>query len=82
MLTKAICNRKISFFFVKQVNSIITRKEDSVHLALKRLNTEVEFLSSVAHPSQAEKKQCYVMEPFEAKKPTESDIDADSLGYG
>lgn len=82
MLTKAICNRKFSFFFVKQVTSIITRKEDSVHLALKKLNTEVEFLASVAYPSQAEKKQCYVMEPLEAKKPIESDIDADSVGYG
>lgn len=49
--------------FVSQINSIITRKEDSVYLALKRLNTEVEFLESIAHPSQAEKKQCYVMEP-------------------
>lgn len=58
-------------FFVKQVNSIFTRKEDSVYLAVKRLNTEVEFLASIAHPSQAEKKQCYVMEPLEAKKPVE-----------
>lgn len=53
-----------------------------MHLALKKINTEVEFLASVAHPSQAEKKQCYVMEPLEAKKPLESDIEADSLGYG
>lgn len=58
-------------FFVKQVNSIFTRKEVSVYLAVKRLNTEVEFLASIAHPSQAEKKQCYVMEPLEAKKPVE-----------
>lgn len=64
--------------FVNQVNSIITRKEDSVCLALKRLNTEVEFLAFTAHPSQAEKKQCYVMEPLEAKKPIES-INAVSL---
>lgn len=53
-----------------------------MHLALKKLNTEVEFLASVAYPSQAEKKQRYVMEPLEAKKPIESDIDADSVGYG